>query len=87
MPNKKSAKKELRKGNRRAQQNSAAKDSIKLLRKQTAKAILAKETGAKELAAKTIKALDKAAGKGILKKNTVSRTKSRLQKKINAVGK
>lgn len=87
MPNKKSAKKALRKGQKLAAKNFQVKTAIKGLRKKSAKAIVAKEAEAKELVKQTIKALDKAAGKGILKKNTASRTKSRLQKKLNAAAK
>ena len=87
MPNKKSAQKELRKSQKRVKLNLAVKTKIKTLRKQTAKAVAAKEAQAKDLASQTMKALDKAAGKGILKKNTVARTKSRLQKKINKLAK
>ncbi|MBU4454999.1 30S ribosomal protein S20, partial [Patescibacteria group bacterium] len=42
---------------------------------------------AKELVMKTMKALDKAAQKGIIKKNTRDRKKSRLQKKFNQASK
>ena len=87
MPNKKSAKKELRKSHKRVKLNSAIKHNLQTLRKQTAKALAAKEAQAKELGAQTLKALDKAAGKGIIKKNTAARTKSRLQKKLNALTK
>jgi small subunit ribosomal protein S20 len=83
MPNKKSAKKELRKGQKRAKLNESIKSNLKTLHKQTVKAISAKETRARELATQTIKALDKAAGKGIIKKNNAARTKSRLQQKLN----
>jgi len=87
MPNKKSAMKELRKGQARAKRNEQVMSGIKKLRKQSLKAVLAKDTQAKELVVKTMKALDKAAGKGIIKKNTASRTKSRLHKKLNSATK
>ncbi len=85
MPNKKSAKKELRKSIKRAAANAEVKDKINLLTKKTKKAIAAGEDAAKELLKNTSKALDKAAKKGLLKKNTVNRKKSRLAKKLNAV--
>jgi len=87
MPNKKSAKKELRKSRQRADRNTATLNNLSKLRKQTAKAVLAKDPTLQELAAKTTKALDKAAGKGLIKSRAASRAKSRLQKKLNALGK
>jgi len=42
---------------------------------------------AKEIYLILQKALDKAAGKGIIKKNNASRKKSRLSKKIKNLGK
>ena len=84
MPNLKSAKKELRKSAKRQIRNTKIKDNVKKLIKNSKKAILAKEATAQELVAKTLKALDKARQKGILKKNTANRKKSRLHKKLNA---
>ncbi len=83
MPNTKSAKKELRKSLVRQAANKKIKDGLKLAIKKSRKAIEAKEAQAKELVMKTMKALDKAAQKGIIKKNTRDRKKSRLQKKLN----
>ncbi len=85
MPNTKSAKKELRKGLVRQAANKNIKDGLKLAIKKSRKAIEAKETQAKELVVKTMKALDKAAQKGIIKKNTRDRKKSRLQKRFNKI--
>lgn len=84
MPNLKSAKKELRKSVKRQLHNTEIKDNVKKLIKVSKKAILAKEAAAQEMVAKTLKALDKARQKGILKKNTANRKKSRLHKKLNA---
>ena len=83
MPNTKSAKKELRKSTRRAQHNKKIKDSLKNVTKKAKKAILAKDKKSKELVAEALITLDKAAQKGIIKKNTRNRKKSRLQKKLN----
>jgi small subunit ribosomal protein S20 len=83
MPNKKAAQKELRKGKKNAQRNFVIKDNIKSLSKKSNKALVANETEATAFIAQTMKALDKAAGKGIIKKNTASRKKSRLQKRLN----
>jgi small subunit ribosomal protein S20 len=87
MPNKKAAKKELRKGKTNAKRNSAVKANIKTLSKKSHKALAAGQADSAAFIAQTMKALDKAAGKGIIKKNTASRTKSRLQKKLNQLGK
>lgn len=87
MPNTKSAKKELRKGFIRQAANKNIKDGLKSAIKKSRKAIEAKEAQAKELVMKTMKALDKAAQKGIIKKNTRDRKKSRLQKQLNQASK
>jgi len=83
MPIAASAKKELRKSIKRSQRNSKTKNNLKDLIKKSRKAIEAKDAAAKELVAKTLCALDKAAGKGIIKKNACDRKKSRLHKKLN----
>ncbi len=83
MPNIKSAKKELRKSIKRQLRNKNVKNSLSGLIKKGRKAIDAKEAKAAELVNETIKALDKAAQKGIIKKNTASRKKSRLQLRLN----
>lgn len=83
MPNIKSAKKELRKSKKRAAYNKKIKTDVKVIIKKTRKAIDAKEATAKELLAQALKALDKAAQKGVIKKNTRDRKKSRLHKKLN----
>ncbi len=83
MPNKDSAKKELRKGKKLAFANNKVKDTVKSLTKKTRKAIEGKDKGAGELLAKTMKAIDKAAKKGVIKKNTRDRKKSRLHLAFN----
>ena len=87
MPNKNSAKKEMRKSATNNAYNKKIKATAKDLIKKSTKAILSKEEKAKELVVKTLKALDKAAQKGVIKKNTRNRKKSRLQKKLNASAK
>ena len=83
MPNTKSAAKELRKSKKRLAQNKAITTNLKTLVKKSQKAISARDEKAKDLVAKTLKALDKAAQKGIIKKNTRDRKKSRLHQKFN----
>ncbi|MDD5291208.1 MAG: 30S ribosomal protein S20 [Patescibacteria group bacterium] len=83
MPNIKSAKKELRKSVKRSAFNRKIKENLKNLIKKSRKAIAAKDGKAKDLVRETMKALDKAAQKGIIKKNACNRKKSRLNKLFN----
>jgi small subunit ribosomal protein S20 len=83
MPNTKSAKKELRKSKTRQVYNKKIKDNVKTLVKKSRKAIEAGDVKAKELVEQTFKAIDKAAQKGVIKKNTRDRKKSRLHQKLN----
>jgi small subunit ribosomal protein S20 len=84
MPNTASAKKALRQGVKLAEKNARTKEQIhyavKMVRKSAA-------DGKKEEAQKWMltmqKAIDKAAKKGLIKKNTASRRKSRLANLIN----
>ncbi len=87
MPNKKSAKKELRKSVKRQKDNNLLKSKVKNLIKKTKKEIEAKNVEAGQDFNKVIKSIDKMAKKGIIKKNTASRKKSKLQKKINLLKK
>ncbi|MFA5248522.1 MAG: 30S ribosomal protein S20 [Patescibacteria group bacterium] len=84
MPNIKSAKKELRKANRRHAFNVAVKSELKDLIKKSRKAVEAKDAKSEDLVKKTLKTFDKAVQKGVVKKNTASRGKSRLQLRLNA---
>jgi len=83
MPNKPSARKELRKNIVRNARNKKIKDNLKKLIKKSRKTIEAKDVKAKELVSQTLKALDKAAQKKVIKKNTANRKKSKLQQKLN----
>lgn len=83
MANRNSAIKELRKNATRKTFNKKIEDNLKGLVKKSLKAIEAKDQVAKEVVTKTLKALDKAAQKGIIKKNTRNRKKSRLTKRLN----
>ncbi len=85
MPNIKSAKKELRKASKRRVYNVDIISNLKDSLKKSRKAIEAKDAKATELVAKTLKAFDKAAQKGVIKKNTASRGKSRLQVRLNSL--
>jgi len=84
MPIKKAAFKHLRQTKKRTIHNKKVKDNLKLLIKKSRKLIESKKKDeANELIKKAIISLDKAAQKGIIKKNTAARRKSRLMKRLN----
>ncbi len=85
MPNKKSAEKELRKNVKRNAANKQVSNKLKNLTKTNLKQIASGDKKVKESFTQTIKAIDKAAKKGIIKKNTAARKKSRLMKKVNTL--
>ncbi|MFA5154823.1 MAG: 30S ribosomal protein S20 [Patescibacteria group bacterium] len=85
MPNKKSAAKELRKAAKRNSVNKKVSNKLKNLTKISLKQIKANDLKIKSEYSKTVQAIDKAAKKGVIKKNTAARKKSRLMKKINAL--
>jgi small subunit ribosomal protein S20 len=87
MPNLKSAKKELRKSKKRQIYNEKIKNNAKNLIKKSRQAIEAGDHKAQELVKQTFKALDKAAQRDVIKKNTRDRKKSRLHKKLNQIKK
>lgn len=79
MPNKPAAKKYLRKSKKRYRRNRAARDNLKKIIKKTRKSIDDNEKKKAQNNLQTaIKALDKAAKSGVIKKNTAARKKSRL---------
>ena len=81
MPITKSAKKALRQSIKRKKRNLQNKRKIKDLTKEVKSLVSEKEIEkAKKLLPSLYKALDKAAKKGVIKKNTVSRKKSRITK-------
>lgn len=78
MPIKQSAIKELRKNKKRASINARVLVTVDRLARQARKAIVAKGPDAAALLKTIQKTLDKAVARGIIKKNTASRVKSRL---------
>lgn len=84
MPNLKSAIKELRKSKSRGHKNQLVKDDLKTQIKKTRKLIVSKDKDVEEVIKKTLKTIDKAAQKGVIKKNARDRKKSRLQLMLNA---
>ena len=78
MPNIKSAKKRVRIIEKKTAQNTAIKSQFKTAIKKFEEANEAGAANVKELLAAAKKALDKAATKGIITKQTAARRKSRL---------
>ncbi|GEM_PF-6022566 len=78
----KSAIKELRKSTKRQIKNKALKAHLNYLERQFLKTLTKDKNEAKILYIKLQKTLDKAAKRRLIKKNTVSRKKSRLAKKL-----
>ncbi len=84
MPNIKSAKKRVKVAAAKTEANKMVKSNLKTTIKKANAAI---ESGAadKDMAVRVaIKKIDQAAAKGIMKKNTASRRKSSLARKLNA---
>lgn len=83
MPIKTSAKKYMRVTDRKTVKNKKVKGTYRSAMKKTREAIAGKDfTTASEWLKKSIKALDKAISKKVIKKNTGSRYKSRLNKLV-----
>lgn len=82
MPNLKNAKKALRQAQKRTERNLLVKTAYKKAVKEVQKAVEAGSPDASEQLRLAQKKLDKAAKRGILKKNTASRKLSRLSKKV-----
>lgn len=83
MAHTKSSKKRIVIGERNRLRNQAVKSRVKTFVKKVLAAVDSKNIDdAKAALSVAYKELDKAVSKGILKKNTVSRTKSRLATKV-----
>ncbi|MDD4289686.1 MAG: 30S ribosomal protein S20 [Patescibacteria group bacterium] len=84
MPQKKSAKKELRKSKKRTARNKQIKRRIKDMVKNSDSIVAVSKEESKKFYDKLQKMLDKAAKTGNpIKKNKANRIKSRMAKKIN----
>jgi small subunit ribosomal protein S20 len=82
--NKSSADKAMRQNVRRRTRNRVIRAKTRTEVKEAAKAIEGKDQAASEKTVReAMSALDKAAQKGIIKKNNAARRKSRLMKKLN----
>lgn len=84
MPIKESAKKELRKAEKRhvlnVRRQKTMKDSLKKVKKML---LAGKKEEAQKLLPAAYQAIDKAAKRGVIKKNNAARKKSRLMKLLN----
>jgi len=86
MPITKSAMKRLRQNKARNLRNRAAKTNLRTAIKKVRAAIEGKDQSlAQSGLAQAVSVIDKAAGKGIIPKNTASRYKSRLSRRTNAL--
>ena len=86
MPIIKSAKKALRQNKKRRRRNLRKTSQTKNLIKQIRKFVLEnKKEEAKKLLPQVYKAVDKAAKRGLIKKNNASRKKSRLTRLVNKI--
>ncbi|MBZ4682629.1 MAG: rpsT [Fusobacteriales bacterium] len=86
MAHSKSAKKRVVIAERNRVRNQAIKSRVKTMVKKVLLAVEAKDAeAAKAALAVAYKELDKAVTKGVLKKQTVSRKKSRLAAKVNSL--
>ena len=84
MPIKESAKKEIRKGKKRRVLNVQRQKTMRDALKKISKLLLAgKKDEAKKLLSVAYQAIDKAAKRGVIKKNAAARKKSRLMKSLN----
>lgn len=86
MPNIKSAKKRVLVAARNAERNQAAKTNLKtVIKKFNAACEKGDKALCQELYKVTVKTIDQAVVKGILKKNTAARKKSQMTLKYNAI--
>lgn len=86
MPNLKNAKKKVLVNIKKQKANNEFEASMKTAIKNVERAVASKDKEKAEGKLKiAIKAIDKAAQKGVTSKNTSARNKSRLNKKVNAM--
>lgn len=84
MPNIKSAIKRVEVTKTKTAKNAVRKSALKTVVKKCGEAIEKKDPSASDVLNATFKAIDKAAAKKILHKNTAARRKSKLAKALNA---
>lgn len=87
MPNIKSAIKRVSVTKKKTLKNTIRKSALKTAVKKCKEAITKNDASAGDLFKSATKALDKAAAKNLLHKNTAARKKSRMAKALNALSK
>ena len=88
MAHTKSAKKRMRQNVKRRSQNRATKSMLRTLVKKVREAAAAGDAAAAKSQLDVVaKRLDQAAAKGVIHKNAVARTKSRLAQHVAGIGK
>ncbi len=86
MPNTKSAEKRVRSSARKAARNQSVKSRLKTLEKSYLATLPGGKADVSQTAYRNVSsALDKAAKGGVIRKETASRKRSRLQLRLNAV--
>ncbi len=87
MPNTKSARKQLKINSRKRLSNRARKSRIRTSEKRLDELVAAKDvSGAQAALKECFSLLDRAAKGGAIHKNTASRSKGRLAKRVHALG-
>jgi small subunit ribosomal protein S20 len=84
VPNTKSAKKDLLKSERNRLRNQSVRSRVKTMRTKALSAIATDAATSESAVKDALKALDSAATKGVIHRNTAARRKSRLMKRLNA---
>lgn len=84
MPNLRNSKKALRQSEKRRVRNLRVKRSVKGAIKQARTTIIEKTGEAEKDIKEAVKLIDRAAAKGLIKKGTAARKKSRLWKNLKA---
>lgn len=87
MPNIKSAIKRVEVTKSKTLKNTIRKSALKTAIKKCGEVIEAKDASASSVLRSTVKAIDRAAAKNVLHKNTAARRKSKLAKAFNAANK
>ena len=83
MANTKSAQKAMRQAVTRAKRNQAARSAVRTYVKNASAAVSGGSEGALEVVRLAVRALDKAAQKGIIHRNAAARRKSRLMTRLH----
>jgi small subunit ribosomal protein S20 len=75
----------MRQAERRAMRNQAARSSVRTYVKKASDAVRAATADAAEVVRQAVRALDKAAQKGIVHRNAAARRKSRLMTRLHQI--